>query len=76
MRKKDVVGRPNLLQQPLRKESSPMTKEKDHESQREEESEKKIRDLPPKEDVKGGNSKEKTRASGRTGEVDFMQDYD
>lgn len=53
-----------------------MTKGKDHKPEEEKESEQKIRDLPPKKDVKAGNSKEKGCSSGRTGEVDFMRDYD
>jgi hypothetical protein len=57
-----------------------MTKEKDHKPENEKEkgkeSEHEVRDLPPKKDLKGGSSKEKGRSSGRTGEVDFMQDYD
>ncbi len=53
-----------------------MTKEKDHKPEKEKESEQEVRDLPPKKDVKGGNSKEKVRSSTRTGEVDFMRDYD
>ena len=53
-----------------------MTKEKDHESEKESKSEKEIHDLPPKKDVKGGNGKEDARGSGRTGEVDFMRDFD
>ena len=53
-----------------------MTKEKDHKPEREEESEEEVRDLPPKKDVKGGNSKEKGRDTGRTGEVDFMRGFD
>ena len=56
--------------------STRMTKEKDHKPEREEESEQEVRDLPPKKDVKGGNSKEKGRNSERTGEVDFMRNYD
>jgi hypothetical protein len=51
-----------------------MTEKEDHKPEREKESEQEVRDLPPKKDVKGGNSKEKGRNSGRTGEVDFMQD--
>jgi hypothetical protein len=53
-----------------------MTKEKDHKPEKEKKSEQEIRDLPPKKDVKGGSSKEKEHSSGRTGEVDFMRDYD
>ena len=39
-----------------------MTKEKDHKPEKEKESEQEVRDLPPKKDVKGGNSKEKDAA--------------
>ncbi len=53
-----------------------MIKGKDHKPESEEESEQEVRDLPPKKDVKGGNSKEQAGSSGRTGEVDFMRDYD
>ena len=52
------------------------TENKDHEPEKEKESDKDIRDLPPRKDVKGGNSKEKARGSGRTAEADFMPDSD
>jgi hypothetical protein len=50
--------------------------EQDQESEKGKESEQDVPDLPPKKDVKGGNSKEKGRSSGRTGEVDFMRGFD
>ena len=53
-----------------------MTEEKDHKPEKKKEPEQEVRDLPPKKDVKGGNSKEKEHSSTRTGEVDFMRDYD
>jgi hypothetical protein len=53
-----------------------MTKQENHKPEKQRESEQEVRDLPPKKDVKGGNSKEKERSSSRTGEVDFMRDYD
>ena len=53
-----------------------MTTEKDHKPEKKKESEQDIRDLPAKKDVKGGSAKDKTRTSGRTGEIDFMRDYD
>ena len=53
-----------------------MTKQENHKPEKKKESEQEVRDLPPKKDVKGGNSKEKERSSSRTGEVDFMRDYD
>lgn len=53
-----------------------MTREKDHKPEKEKESEPDVRDLPPKKDVKGGSSKEKGTNSNRTGEVDFMRNYD
>jgi hypothetical protein len=50
------------------------TENKDHEPEEEKESDKEIRDLSPRKDVKGGH--DKARDSGRTAEVDFMQDCD
>ena len=76
MPKNNVVGRIVLIQELQPNEPTGMTKEKDHESEEEKESEKEIRDLPPKKDVKGGNGNGNTRGPGRTGEVDFMQDFD
>ena len=52
------------------------TQNKNHEPEKEKESDKEIRDLPPRKDVKGGNLKDKGSDSGRTAEVDFMQDCD
>ncbi len=52
-----------------------MTKEKDHNPEKEKEPKQGVRDLPPKKDVKGGKADEKEKDSGRTGEIDFMQNY-
>lgn len=84
MRKRYVASRSYLLQQNCRAQiraglvfgnRTRMTKEKENEAKKKKESDE-VRDLPPKKDVKGGNSKEKGLSSTRTGEVDFMRDYD
>jgi hypothetical protein len=36
----------------------------------------KLRDLPSKKDVKGGSSSEKQNGDRRTGEIDFMQQFE
>jgi hypothetical protein len=53
-----------------------MTDDNDHKPEKKKDPEPEVRDLPPKKDVKGGNSKDKAHSSTRTGEVDFMRDYD
>ena len=54
----------------------PTKENRDHKPEKEKESKQEVRDLPPKKDVKAGNSKENGHTSSRTGEVDFMWDYD
>jgi hypothetical protein len=38
--------------------------------------EKKVHDLPPRKDVKGGTGKEKQNGTRRTAEMDFSQLFD
>jgi hypothetical protein len=40
------------------------------------ETDERVRDLPPKKDVKGGDGKTTERNVGRTGEIDFMKGCD
>lgn len=82
IRKRYVASGSYLLQQNCRAQihagpvRTRMIKEKDHRPEKKKEPEQEVRDLPPKKDVKGGNSEENGRGSTRTGEVDFMRGYD
>jgi hypothetical protein len=51
-------------------------REKEPKPKKENKEEEKLRDLPPKNDVKGGAKKEESSGKRRTGEVDFMQYLD
>jgi hypothetical protein len=45
----------------------------DPKPKRERDHDEKVRDLPPRKDIKGGKAKEKQSDAPRTGEVDFMK---
>jgi hypothetical protein len=51
-------------------------REKESKPKKENQQEEKLRDLPPKKDVKGGATKEGSSEKRRTGEIDFMQYLD
>jgi hypothetical protein len=53
-----------------------MTTDRNRPEEEKKDAKEKVRDLPPKKDVKGGDGKTTERKSGRTVEIDFMNGCD